>query len=56
MQTASQNMVFAYIFNKIVNGDFIGYLHQGQRVNGKVVPDHIHYNWDTENIHHMLDD
>ena len=40
---------------KDANRNIIGTLHQGQK-SPKVVPDHIHYNWDTENIHHMLDD
>lgn len=38
------------------NGNIIGRLDRNYRVDGKVVPDHVHLNVDGENIHHWFND
>ena len=35
-------------------GNLIGRLDRNYRVNGKVVPDHVHLKTDNGNIHHWL--
>lgn len=34
------------------NGNVIGRLDRNYRINGKVVPDHVHLNTDEGNIHY----
>lgn len=38
------------------NGNIIGRLDRNYRVDGKVVPDHVHLDADGENIHHWFND
>lgn len=42
------------VFDK--DGNVIGRLDRNYRVDGKVVPDHVHLNSDSGNVHHWFND
>lgn len=49
-----QNKILYDVFDK--NGNVIGRLDRNYRVNGKVVPDHVHLKSDKDNVHHWFND
>lgn len=49
-----QNKMSYDVFNK--EGNVIGRLDRNYRVDGKVVPDHVHLNYDSGNVHHWFND